>query len=145
MAPSVFPGTNLEGFVEQILSAGCEVQEPGQAFGGVVGSINVDVDAARGICHCTCFDQLPDDVLEILDVFVLKDGGDDLTRIIAICAADSAILFDLAVDASIAHGLPCPPLAISGAVDFVVGADVTGSGSEVVGDNLCGVLPGDAS
>lgn len=144
VAPSVLSGTNLEGFVEQILSASGEVQQSGQAFGGVVGTINMDMDAAGSICHGSFLDQLPDDVLKILNVFVLKDGGDDLAGVVGTSALDSAVALDLAVDAAIAHGLPSAALMVGGTVDFVVGADVPGSGAEVFGDNLCGILPGDA-
>ena len=144
VAPSVLSGTNLEGFVEQILSAGGEVQQSGQAFGGMIGTINMDMDAAGSICHGSCLDQLPDDVLKILNVFVLKDGGDDLAGVVGTRALDSAVALDLAVDAAIAHGLPSAALAIGGTVDLVVCTKVAGSGAEVVGDNLGGVLPGDA-
>lgn len=120
MAPSIFPGTNLEGFVEQILSAGGEVQQSGQAFGGVIGTINMDMDAAGSICHGSCLDQLTDDVLKILNVFVLKDGGYDLAGVVGTSTLNSAVSLDLADDASVAHGLPGAALAIGGAVNLVV-------------------------
>lgn len=120
VAPSIFPGTNLEGFVEQILSAGGEVQQSGQAFGGVIGTINMDMDATGSICHGSCLDQLTDDVLKILNVFVLKDGGYDLAGVVGAGTFDSAVALDLADDAAIAHGFPCASLAIGGAVNLVV-------------------------
>lgn len=120
VTPSIFPGTNLEGFVEQILSAGSEVQQSGQAFGGVIGTINMDMDAAGSICHGSCLDQLTDDVLKILNVFVLKDGGYDLTGVVGTSTLNSAISLDLSDDTSIAHGLPGAALAIGGAVNLVV-------------------------
>lgn len=104
----------------------------------------MDMDAAGSICHGSSLDQLPDDVLKILNVFVLKDGGDDLAGVVGTSALDSAVALDLADDAAIAHGFPCAALAIGGAVNLVVCTKVAGSGAEVVGDNPGGVLPGDA-
>lgn len=63
VAPLVGAVSNLEGFIEQVLSTCSKVQQTGKAFGRVVCAVNMDVDAAGRICHSTLFDEGADDGL----------------------------------------------------------------------------------
>ncbi len=144
VAPTVGTCTNLKRFVEQILSAGGEVDQSGQALGGVLLAVHMDVNTAGAVGDGTGFPESPDDVLEIFQIFVLEDRGDQFTGMIMTCAHRAAVLLALSADGCVGHGLPCAVLTITGAPGLVVGTEVMGGGAEVVGDNGCCLLACDA-
>ena len=104
----------------------------------------MDMDAAGSICHSSGLDQLPDNVLQILNVFVLKDRRDNLAGVLTAGIRDPTVPLDLTPDTAVAHSLPGAALAICGFVDLVVGSDVAGRGSEVVCNNLGGIRSSNA-
>lgn len=81
VAPLIGTGADLEGFVEQILSAGGEVDQAGQTFGGVLLAVHMDMDTAGAVGDCTGFPESSDDVLEIFQIFVLEDGGNQFAGV----------------------------------------------------------------
>ena len=131
VAPAVRPAADLERFIEQVLPSNGEVQQTGEAFGRVAGAVHMDVDAAGTVCHGSLFDQRPDNVLQVLDVLVLEDGGDDFTGILLVGRDDFITALLLTADASVAHGFPGAALAVAGTVGIVGGADVTRGLAEV--------------
>ncbi len=143
-APAVGAVSDLEGFVEEVLAADGEVQEAGQGFRRVVRAVHVDVDPAGPVGEGPGFPKGADHVLEIVQVFVLKNRRDHFAGVVASGVDLPAVVLPLGVDASVAHGLPGAALAVRGAVGLVVGADEPAGGSEVGGDDLCGLLAGDA-
>ena len=143
VAPAVGPAADLKRFVEQVLPPNGEVQQTGEAFGRVVGTVHMDVDTAGGVCHGPLLDQCPDNVLQVLDVLVLEDGGDDLAGILLVGRDDLPAPLLLTADAAVAHGFPGAALAVPSAVGVVRGADVArglakvfcdGGGSRCTGD-----------
>ena len=139
VAPAVCPVADLKSLVEQVLPPNGKVQQAREAFRGVVGAIHMDMDAAGGVCHSPFLDQRTDNVLQVLDVLVLKDGGDDLAGIPLIGRDDFITTLLFTADAAVAHGLPGAALAVASAVGVVGGADVAGGLAEVFRDGSgCG-------
>lgn len=56
VAPVVCAAADLQGFVEQILPPGGEVQQSAEAFGRVVRTVNVYVDTTGAVRHGTLLD-----------------------------------------------------------------------------------------
>ena len=144
LAPAVCSVADLEGFVEQVLSANEEVHEAGHGFRSVVRTIHMDVDPGGAVGDCPGRSQLPHDFLQVFHVIVLKDRGHDLAGVFAAGGDGSAVLLSLALDGSVAHALPGAALAVGGAVGSIVGSEVGGLCAVVLGDDLCGLLSGDA-
>ena len=144
VAPLIGTGTDLEGFVEQILSAGGEVDQAGQAFGGVLLAIHMDVDTAGAVGDCTGFPESSDDVLEIFQIFVLEDGSNQFAGVVVVGVHGAAVDLALGADGSVGHCFPGAVLAVGCAPGLVVGTDVAEGSTEVVGDDACGLLTGDA-
>ena len=109
----------------------------------MIGAIHMDMDTARGVRHGTGLDQRTDDVLEIFDILILQDGGDNFAGIGTVVGVyDSSVTLDLCADATITHCLPGAPLPVSGPVGLVIGSDVASGRAVVTGNHLGGVLSG---
>ena len=143
LAPVVCAGANFQSLVEQVLPANGEVHQAGQAGWGVVLAVHMDVDAAGAVGDCPGLAESADDVLQILQILVLEDGGHDLAGIVAANKDSAPAGLALGLDAAIGHGFPSAALAVGGAVGSVVSAEVAGPCAEVGGDDVGGLLTGD--
>lgn len=145
VAPLVGAFSNLEGFIEQVLPTCGEIQQAGKTFGCVVGTVNMDMDAAGRICHSALFDEGADDGLQIRDVLILENRGDNLAFILVIGIHNMAVHAALWGDGGIPHALPAAALVVYGLVGLVDRAHKAGAyRAVVVGNDLCGYLTGDA-
>ena len=144
VAPAVGASADLEGFVEEVLSADGEVEEAGQALGGVPCAVHMDVDAAALVREGSLGHQGADDVLEVFHVFVLKDGRNHFAGVVGAGGHLAAVAPLLGLDAGVGHCLPGAALAVRGAVGLVVGPEIGAGRSVVVGDNLGSFAAGDS-
>ena len=111
----------------------------------MVGSVHVDVDSAGAVGHGSGLAEGTDDLLQVLHVLILEDGGHDFAGVFPVGADPLPVDLALGADAPVTHRLPGAALAVRGLVGVVAGPDVPGvAGAEVVGDDLRGFLPGDS-
>ena len=145
VAPVVCTVADLQGFVEQILPPGGEVQQPAEAFGRVVRTVNVDVDTTGAVRHGTLLDQCPDDLLQVGDVLVLENRGHDLAAVGIVCLYDCTTYAPPGSDGTVSHALPYAAFAILGLVRLVgTTCKVDAADTEVVGDDGGGCSAGNA-
>lgn len=78
LAPAVGAVTNFQSLIEQILAANGEVHQAGQAGGGMVLAVHMDVDAAGTVGDSPGLAESADDVLQVIHILVLEDGGHNL-------------------------------------------------------------------
>ena len=119
MAPVVCAAADLQGFVEQILPPGGEVQQPAEAFGRMVRTVNVDVDTTGTVRHGTLLDQRPDDLLQVGDVLILENRGHDLAAVGIVSLHDCAASVPPGSDGTVSHALPYAAFAVLGLVGLV--------------------------
>ena len=110
----------------------------------MVLAVHMDVDAAGTVGDSPGLAESADDVLQILHILVLENGGHDLAGVHG-ASGDAAMAGGLVLggNAGIGHGFPGAPLPVGGTVGFVVGAEVAGLGAEVSGDDVGGLFTGD--
>lgn len=145
VAPVVCAVADLQGFVEQILPPGGEVQQPAEAFGRVVRTVNVDVDTTGAVRHGTLLDQCPDDLLQVGDVLILENRGHNLAAVGIVCLYDCAASAPPGSDGTVSHALPYAAFAVLGLVSLVgATCKVDTADTEVVGDDGGGCSAGNA-
>ena len=145
LAPAVGSGPDPEGFVEEVLSADRKLFEAGEAGGRVVRAVHVDVNPAGFVRHRAGLHELHEDRPDIGEIFVLEDRGDNFTGVVpAPDGEPSGSGGSLGSDGTVAHGLPLSAFGIAGGVGVVTASDMAEALPEVFGDDLRGLLSGDA-
>lgn len=84
------------------------------------------------------------DALEIFQIFVLKNRGNQFAGIFAAGINDTAIELPFSCDRCIRHSLPSAVLAVGCTPSLIPGSQVAVLGSEVFCDKFCGLLTSDA-
>ena len=150
LAPLISAAFILQGFIEEILPPGEEVDKVDQRFRCVVGSVHMDVDSAGIVGHRPSLDQLPDDLLQVLDVIVLEDRADHFAAEVptgsAFVPADRPAVHPcFGPDGDVAGALPPAILPVQRPAGVVaIRLMMTGCVcSVVVGDDFSGLYPGD--
>lgn len=112
---------DLKRFIEQIISAGDEVDEVADGSWRVRFSIEMDMDTAGVVSDATSFSDAPDDVLQCSNIFpVSEDGADQFTGIFITRGNQSASFSSAAVNTAVVHELPFTPVGRLSNVTVVV-------------------------
>ena len=95
---------DLKCFIEQIISAGDEVDEVTDGSWRVRFSIKMDMDTAGVVSDTTSFSDAPDNVLQCSDIFpVSENRADQFTGIFFSCGNQSATITSAAVNTAVVH------------------------------------------
>lgn len=127
--PGLAAGFNFERLVDEVFFAGHDVYHVPEAFGVMVGSVNVDMDSATAVHDGARFAEDSDQLLDVLDVIIVAFRGNNFNFVVVVGVT---AVFVLRLDAAVAHYLPGAALTIGHMIFAVAAANVPGGCSEVV-------------
>ena len=112
---------DLKCFIEQIISAGDEVDEVADGSWCMWLSVEMDMDAAGVVGDATSFSDAPDNVLQYPNIFpVSENGADQFTGIFITCGNQSATFSSAAGNTAVIHEFPFTPVGCLSDVTVVV-------------------------
>lgn len=136
---------DVQGFVKKVVACVNDVDEVLDGCEVVAGAVEVDVDTAAGVYKGSSVPELSDDLLQGVDILLVSQDRGNQFAFVKVCRpGDLAVNLLLRGNARIEHYFPNSAVWRGDVVGVVSASDVANRSVQLLGDNLCRFVSGDA-
>ena len=135
----------MSGFVKKVVACVNNVDKVLDGCEVVSCAVEVDVDSAAGVYEGASVSKLSDDLLQGVDILLVSQDRGNQFAFVKVCRpGDLAVNLLLRGNARIEHYFPNSAVWRGDVVGVVSASDVANRSVQLLGDNLCRFVSGDA-